>query len=151
MIDNMKQQNTNAETFSIGQVAKRAGLGIETIRFYERKGLIKDPPRRPSGYREYSENVISKLIFIQRAKELGFSLKEISELLSLKLDSKTTCKSVKKKTEEKLSDIDRKIKALQRIKKALQKLSQACSGSGQSTDCPILDALEMPTNNGKKR
>src|SRR5215470_1541483 len=78
---------TEMETLSIGQVARRAGVGVETVRFYEREGLLEEPPRRASGYRQYSEEVVSRLHFIKRAKLLGFSLKEISELLLLRVDA----------------------------------------------------------------
>ncbi len=78
-----------AKPLSIGRVARRAGVGVETVRFYERQGLIEEPPRRMSGYREYDEDVVSRLGFIRRAKELGFTLKEIKELLSLRRDPST--------------------------------------------------------------
>ncbi len=83
--------------FTIGQVAERSGIGIETVRFYERKGLIADPPRTDSGYRQYPEDVVVRLRFIRRAKELGFALKEILELLSLRVNPDTTCADVRKK------------------------------------------------------
>ncbi len=80
--------------FTIGEVAKRSGLGLETIRFYERKGLIEEPPRTDSGYRQFPEDVVARIRFIRRAKELGFKLSEISELLSLRVDPDTTCADV---------------------------------------------------------
>ncbi len=83
------------KSMTIGQVAKQTGVGIETIRFYERRGLIDEPPRRDSGYRQYSEDVIARLEFIKRAKELGFSLKEINELFSLRVDHDTSCGDVR--------------------------------------------------------
>ena len=127
---------------TIGVVAKESGTGIETIRFYEREGLIKSPPRNASGYRQYSEDSIKLLCFIKNAKELGFSLKEISELLSLKLTSRSKCNKVKKNTEEKISEIDAKIEVLQKMRKSLKKLLLACNTNTRSADCPILDALE---------
>ena len=87
---------TDCMPLTIGQVAQSADVGIQTERFYERKGLINEPPRSDSGYRQYSQEVISRLRFIRRAKELGFSLKEISELLSLRVDAQTTCADVKR-------------------------------------------------------
>src|SRR6266436_4864358 len=80
---------------SIGQVARQAGVGVETVRFYEREGLLEEPPRRASGYRQYDEQVVQRLHFIQRAKRLGFSLKEITELLLLRVDAQTSCDEVK--------------------------------------------------------
>lgn len=127
---------------TIGQVARGAGVGIETVRFYEREGLLEVPPRRDSGYRQYREEVVDRLRFIRRAKDLGFSLKEIKELLALRVDSSTTCAEVRRKAEAKVADVEEKIEALQRIKKALKKLTTACSGRGPISDCPILEALD---------
>ncbi|MBW3542719.1 MAG: MerR family DNA-binding protein [Planctomycetes bacterium] len=127
---------------SIGQVAERAGIGVETIRFYERQGLIKEPGRRASGYRQYDEEVVARLRFIRRAKELGFTLKEIGELLSLKLDRSTTCVDVKGRAEAKIADIEARIDSLRRMKRALVKVTKACSGRGSTSDCPILEALD---------
>ncbi len=130
------------QTLTIGQVAERAGVGVETVRFYERKGLLEEPDRRASGYRQYDESVVSRLRFIRRAKELGFTLGEISELLSLRVDPSTTCADVKSRAEDKLTDIDAKSRTLQKMKKALVKLTKECSGRGPTSQCPILDAIE---------
>ncbi len=127
---------------TIGEVAKRSGIGLETVRFYERKGLIEEPPRTDSGYRQYPAAVVARLRFIKRAKELGFSLKEILELLSLRVDPDTTCADVKKRADLKILDIEQKISTLQKMKKALTKLAASCTGSGPSSDCPILEALD---------
>lgn len=129
---------------TIGQVAKRAGIGVETVRFYEREGLLEEPQRRPSGYRQFDKQIVERLLFIRRAKELGFTLKEIKELLSLRLDPSTTCADVKTRAEAKIADIENKINSLQRMRRALMKLTKACSGSGRTSDCPILDALDRP-------
>jgi len=109
---------------TIGQVAKHSGIGLETVRFYERKGLIEEPPRTDSGYRQYPKDVVGRIRFIKRAKELGFSLKEISELLSLRVDPDTKCADVRKQTELKLE------------------LVASCVGTGPAGDCPILEALD---------
>jgi MerR family mercuric resistance operon transcriptional regulator len=127
---------------TIGKLAKKANVNIETIRYYERRALIPKPNRRESGYREYSEDTVRRIQFIKHAKELGFSLKEIHELLSLKLDPKTPCSEVKNRAEIKIVDIEEKVKTLQRMKKALVKLTRACSGKGPIIECPILEALE---------
>ncbi len=127
---------------TIGQVANRAGVGIETVRFYEREGLLEEPARRESGYRQYEADVVARLRFIKRAKELGFSLKEIKELLALRVDPTTTCAEVRSKAQAKVADIEEKIETLQRMKKALVKLTRSCSGQGPVSECPILDALE---------
>ncbi|MFB3068802.1 MAG: MerR family DNA-binding protein [Acidobacteriota bacterium] len=128
--------------FTIGEIAKRSGLGLETIRFYERKGLIEEPPRTDSGYRQFPEDVVVRIRFIRRAKELGFKLSEISELLSLRVDPDTTCADVRTQTELKITDVEEKIRALQGIKTALKKLSGSCVGTGPTSECPILDALD---------
>jgi len=125
-----------------GQLAKQAQVNVETIRYYERRGLLPEPPRRWSGYREYSRANVAHLRFIKRAKELGFSLSEISELLSLRVDPDTTCDDVQQRTEIKIADIEAKIQTLERMKKALKKLVAACSGRGPTSACPILEALE---------
>src|SRR5436305_14123117 len=103
------------EMLSIGQVARRAGVAVETVRFYEPAGLLEEPPRRASGYRQYSEQVVTRLHFIKRAQKLGFSLKEITELLSLRVDAQTSCDEVKLRTEAKLAEVERKMVELQRI------------------------------------
>ena len=127
---------------TIGQVARSAGVGVETVRFYERQGLLEEPARRDSGYRQYGEDVVARLRFIKRAKELGFSLKEIKELLALRVDPDTTCAEVKRQAEAKIADVEQKIAALQRIRKALVKLTAVCQGRGPTSECPILDALD---------
>jgi MerR family mercuric resistance operon transcriptional regulator len=127
---------------TIGQVARRAGFGIETVRFYERNGLIEEPPRRASGYRQYPETVIARLHFIKRAKELGFSLREIKELLSLRLDPAATCSDIRERAEAKIADIEGKIQSLARMKEALTGLTTSCGGMGPVYECPILEALE---------
>ena len=129
-------------SLTIGQLARRADVGVETVRFYEREGLLKEPARRPSGYRQYDEIVVDRLRFIRRAKQLGFTLKEIKELLSLRLDPATTCADVKSRAEAKLDDIAAKIRTLQRMKRALVKLTKACGGHGAASECPILEALD---------
>lgn len=130
------------KTMTIGQVARQAGVGVETVRFYERQGLLNEPPRRESGYRQYEEDVVARLRFIKRAKELGFSLKEIKELLALRVDPTTTCREVKEQAEAKIADIEGKIASLLRMKKALVKLTAVCRGQGPTSECPILEALE---------
>jgi MerR family mercuric resistance operon transcriptional regulator len=126
---------------TIGHLARKAQVNVETIRYYERRGLIPEPPRRESGYRQYSEDAVSRIQFIKRAKKLGFSLKEISELLSLRVDPNTTCGDVKSRAEAKTAEVEEKMRALQRMKKALTKLTALCRGSGPTSECPIIEAL----------
>ncbi len=126
----------------IGQVAKRAEIGIETIRFYERKGLLEEPPRRESGYRHYPLDVIHRIRFIKRAKELGFSLREIGELLALRVDETTSSSEVRHRAQAKIAEIAEKIGDLERMKTALATVTACCRGQGPIGECPILDALE---------
>lgn len=128
---------------TIGQVAKCSSVGVETVRFYERKGLLEEPPRRESGYRQYAQDVIRRIPFIKRAKELGFSLKEIGELLSLRIDPQTSCGEVKERAETKIADIDSKLRDLRRMQAALVQLAATCTGRGPIGQCPILEALDL--------
>lgn len=130
------------EPLTIGQVARRAGVGVETVRFYERRGLIKEPPRRESGYRQFSAEVVDQLRFIKRAQELGFSLREVRELMSLRLTPGCNCDKVLRRTEAKIEDLKAPIRALRRMQGVLEKLAKACRERGATTACPILDALD---------
>lgn len=136
---NMEQQ---METLSIGQLAKACDVNIQTIRYYERQGLLPEPERRLSGYRMYSPDYVQRIRFIKRAKELGFTLKEISDLLSLRVDRKTSCADVKKRADSKIIDMEEKIQSLQRMKSALEALAATCGEGGPRGECPILEFLE---------
>lgn len=124
-----------------GEVAARTGVGIETVRFYEKEGLLEDPPRTSSGYRQYPEEVVSRLHFIRRAKELGFSLREVRDLISLRLDSSTDCNAVQEKAEAKLGDIRAKIRDLKALEAGLEELVAACRRNSTQAECPLLDML----------
>ena len=128
---------------TIGRVAQLASVGVETIRFYEREGLIAVPPRATFGYRHYPQDTIARLRFIKRAKELGFSLKEIKELLSLRVSPKVTCEEVRARAEAKITNIEDKIRQLQRMRRALVRLAETCQGSGPVSECPILESLAL--------
>lgn len=130
-------------SLTIGQVAQSAGVGVETIRFYEREGLLEQPPRRASGYRQYPEQVVKQLHFIKRAQQLGFSLKEITELLRLRVDDQTSCDEVKQRTEAKLAEVERKMVELLRMRQALLQIASLCTGQGPTGHCPMLDALDQ--------
>ncbi len=125
-----------------GQLAKHAEVHIETIRYYERRGLLEKPARTNAGYRLYPAETIMRIRFIRRAQELGFSLQEIGELLLLKVDRKTPCSEVKKRADKKIEDIEEKLVLLRKMKKALMNLTKDCSGRGSVSQCPILEALE---------
>lgn len=128
---------------TISQLAQRAEVPIDTIRYYERNQLIAEPPRRPSGYRQYPEETVQRLRFIRRAKNLGFTLEEIAELLDL--SSQRNVAAVKRSAQQKLVDVEHKIAELSRIRDGLEKLVQTCPGHGRAEACPILSALTENT------
>lgn len=130
------------ETLTIGQLAKNAGVNVETIRYYERRGLMPEPPRRESGYRQYGPDFVVRIQFIKRAQELGFSLNEIAELLALRVDSNAVCSDVKQRAEVKIANIETKIQTLQQMKQALVALVAVCNENGTTSECPILETLE---------
>jgi MerR family mercuric resistance operon transcriptional regulator len=126
----------------IGKVARNAGLAIDTVRYYEREGLLQKPARTASGYRHYTTDAVARLRFIRQSKELGFSLAEIKDLLALRVTPGKSCADVRAHAEHKVADVDRRIASLKRVRGALVKLASACSGKGPVSQCPILEALE---------
>jgi MerR family mercuric resistance operon transcriptional regulator len=130
------------QALTIGRLAKQVGVGVETIRFYEREGLIAQPGRRPSGYRQYPPDVVRRVRFIRHAKDLGFTLKEIQELLDLRVDPTSTCEDVRKRARAKLADIEERIASLERMQAALLRLERKCRGRGPTSACPILEELD---------
>lgn len=130
------------ESMTIGRVAKAAGVGVETVRFYEREGLIPEPPRRASGYRQYPPATVRRLVFIRRAKELGFTLRQIGQLLGLRVHPDQACGPVRQAAEAKIVEVQQRIDDLQRIKTVLLDLVEACGDERETSDCPILRALD---------
>ena len=128
----------------IRELATRAGVGVETVRFYERQGLIAQP-RKPSdgGFRSYSQETAERIRFIRQAQDLGFSLKEIDALLSLRADPTTDCADVRERAQTKLEEVNNKIARLTAIQSALKSLIEACPGQGAVRSCSILEALEL--------
>lgn len=126
---------------TVGNLAKRAEVNVETIRYYERLGLLPSPPRTEAGYRLFSEDAVLRLQFIQRAQDLGFSLKEIRNLLDLRLRPGACCADVREQAETKIAEIDRKLRSLRAMRSALVRLVEACCGNGPVNDCPILESL----------
>jgi Hg(II)-responsive transcriptional regulator len=126
---------------TIGQVAQRAGVGVETVRFYERRGLLARPLRPSSGFRQYSPDTVDRIVFIRRAKELGFQLREIKELLLLRVRSGANCGTVKRRAEHKLEEIESKIADLRRMKRTLTQLVAACERRTSTAECPVLGTL----------
>lgn len=127
---------------TIGEVAKMVGVNIQTVRYYERQGLIPAPPRRESGYRQYPEEIVGYIRFIKRAQELGFSLREIAELLAMRLGPGTACADVKKLAKVKIEEIEGKMHALGRMKAVLARLVDMCEENRETGECPILWAFD---------
>jgi MerR family copper efflux transcriptional regulator len=127
---------------TIGEVARSAGIGVETVRFYEKQGLVPKPARKPSGYRQYRPDAIRRIQFVQAAKEVGFTLKEIRDLLSLRVARGKTCGDVRQRALAKLADVDVKLAELKRMRDALAHLAESCTGKGPTSECPLLDALD---------
>ena len=125
------------------EVAEHAGVNPETVRYYEERGLIPDPPRSAAGYRLYDDHYVRRLRFIGRAKELGFTLEEIKSLLELRAGPEATCQDVKTRAQAKVADVEEKIADLRRIQRALRALVETCTGGdGPTSECPILDAMQ---------
>jgi MerR family mercuric resistance operon transcriptional regulator len=129
------------ETLTIGRLARAAGVGIETVRFYQRRGLIARPPRPRAGYRAYSRATLDRLRFIREAQNLGFSLREIEELLALWTAADADCGDVRARAAAKLDDVEAKIAQLERVRAALRTLIGACPGCGRLDDCAIIHAI----------
>src|SRR5687768_369530 len=129
------------ETLRTGQVAAKAGVNVQTLRYYERRGLLAEPKRRRSGYREYRPDAVQLIRFIKRAQELGFTLTEVEELLRLRSDQVSACAEVKATAEAKIEDIEQKIQHLRAMKRALGLLSASCETEGSPRHCPILESL----------
>lgn len=124
-----------------GELAKAAGVNLETIRFYERQNLLPKPPRTAAGYRLFPADAVRRVRFIRHAQTLGFSLKEIQELLALSTTRGTSCKNVRERAQKKIQDIEQKIAALEAMNKTLRKLADSCVGRGPLARCPILECL----------
>lgn len=125
----------------IGQLAKRAGVAIDTVRYYERHGILPEPERQASGYRSYSDGDVARLSFVRRAKSLGFTLAEIRDLLALSSRPADDMAGLKAAAGEKLADVERKLAELTRVRDGLRTLIDACPGHGALERCPILNAL----------
>lgn len=128
-----------------GQLAKAAHVNTETLRYYERRGLIPEPPRRESGYRTYPEESVERLNFIKGAQGLGFTLEEIKDLLELRVDESASSGEVRRRAQTKVAQIDEKIRKLQQMRDALDHLIEQCRGEGPTSECPILEAMELHT------
>jgi Hg(II)-responsive transcriptional regulator len=130
------------DLLTIGRLAKAGGVTPETVRYYERRDLLRRPVRNAAGYRLYSEESVRRLRFIKQAQLLGFTLVEIAELLTLRADPSGTCAEVRSCAERKMADIDERIAALARVRRALATVAAACDGAAAISECPILDTLD---------
>ena len=126
----------------IGEVAERADVNVQTLRYYERRGLLPPPRRRPSGYREYPLDTVRLVRFIRRAQELGFTLRDIQELIDLRQNRTKSRSQVRALAVAKVTDIAARVRRLNAMKRALEELVNACRCDGASRECPIIEALD---------
>jgi Hg(II)-responsive transcriptional regulator len=129
-------------TLTIGQVANAADVNIQTIRYYERRGLFPKPRRTNAGYRQYEGDAVRRLRFIKHAQALGFSLEEIQELLGLRVHAPSACRTIERKTRQKIAVVAQKVRDLQRLQRTLERLAEACAGRQPTDACPVLETLE---------
>jgi len=135
--------NPDRKSYMAGQLAKAANVNIQTVRFYDRQGILKPASRTEAGYRIYDKEGVKRLNFIIQAKELGFSLKEIKGFLALRVQSVQACDRVRKKTTEKLKDIQNKIAHLKKLEKTFRGLIGDCENRVVTNQCPILEKMEV--------
>lgn len=131
----------NSQPVSIGKAAKLANVGVETIRYYEREGIIPKPPKHPGSVRAYPVDTVKRLRFIKRAQDLGFTLQEIVDLLAVRAKGKGTCSSVKSRADEKIAQIETKVADLRKIQKALAEVRDCCEKQLTADKCPILESF----------
>lgn len=127
---------------TIGALADAAGVNVPTIRYYERRGIIAEPPRTASGYRQYDQSVVRRILFIRRAQDLGFTLQEIQDLLGLRVHDPASCEVVEEATRSKLRSVESKLRELERLRGILNRLLQSCADRETTSECPVLALLE---------
>jgi MerR family copper efflux transcriptional regulator len=130
-------------SMTVGTLAKQAGVKIDTIRYYERRGLLPKPPRTNSGYRTFTHASVERLSFIKQAQALGFTLTEVKQLLALRLTPGMACTDVRKRAQARMADIEEKINSLHAMKRALQQLVSACTADGPASECSFLANLDQ--------
>jgi len=133
-----------------GELAADAGVNIQTVRFYERRGILPKPRRTAAGYRVYSADAVRLIRFIKRAQDLGFTLGEVEELLQLRNDRRASCAQVKSAGQAKMAAVDAKIASLKAMKRALAVLLASCERNDRDRECPILEALEAPDERSRR-
>jgi MerR family copper efflux transcriptional regulator len=132
-----------SDSMTAGALAKEAGVNVDTIRYYERRGLLPRPPRTQSGYRTFTSASVDRLRFIKQAQALGFTLSEVNQLLALRVTPGMTCADVRKRAEAKMADIEQKIKSLYIMKRALRQLVSTCAADGPASKCSFLANLDQ--------
>jgi Hg(II)-responsive transcriptional regulator len=138
----MTNEQTRQSSLTRGQLAREAGVNFSSVRYYERRGLMQPRNRSAGGYHQYGSDDVHRLRFIRRAQELGFTLKEVEELLELRVDAGSHCDEVRQQAEAKITDMQQKIRDLSRMKKALSQLVEACRREERSGHCPVIESLE---------
>jgi MerR family copper efflux transcriptional regulator len=128
-------------TWTVGRLARAAGVGVETIRFYEKRGLIERPEKPRSGYRTYEANDVSRIQFIKQAQSIGFTLSEIAELIRLAEDSRSQCGDVQSRAQDKMRAVDAKLADLTRMRGELERLATRCESTQPLADCGLLNCL----------
>lgn len=141
MLDSVPACRVHTDCMWISEAAEQAGVNIQTVRYYERRGLLPKAPRRASGYREFPADAVRTVRFIKRAQELGFSLDEVQELLRLQRSPSRDRPRIRKIAEQRIAQIDQKVAELERMRKALATLVHACH-DGKTLECPIIEALD---------
>ncbi len=136
---------------NIGEIARLGGVSVEALRYYEQQGLIATPERDTNGYRKYAPDAIRRVRFIKRAQDVGFTLKDIGDLLNLRADPGASCRDVRERARGKLVEIDEKIAVLLRMRDVLSTWTDACPSTGPVSDCPIIDALDGSSGTGEDR
>ena len=128
-------------SLTVGKLAAAAGVGVETNRFYEKRGLVEQPARRGSGYRVYQPEDVTRIRFIKNAQALGFTLKEIGDLIELERDARSQCSDLQVRTDTKIHLIDQKIEELSRMRRELQRLSSSCASDQPLSECRLMNCL----------
>jgi len=127
----------------IGELAARGAVSVQTVRFYERKGLLEPPTRSSGGFRLYEPEVVDRLLFIRDGQELGFTLAEISELLSLRAENEASCEQIRIVANKRIEALEAKIQQLERMRATLHRLASVCPGDAPAGECPVITFLEV--------
>lgn len=144
MVDSIAGYRDYGAGVKTGQLARRAGVNLQTVRYYERRGLLAEPPRRDSGYRDYGPESVDALRFIKRAQQLGFTLSEVEQLLHLAAGGPDACDAARTLAGHRISDLESRIADLKAMRDSLQRLAQTCERPHGERECPLLLSLAPP-------